>query len=284
MPILALVLLLLSAFFHTTWNLLLKGAREKYLTTWWLVMVGGGVSLLLLFFTGLPPRPMWGFALFSVLVENIYFLLLSRAYQVNDFSLIYPIARGTAPAFLALWSFLFLKERPTPAGMLGLGMILVGLVVIGGSALLHSGLRKVHLSGVGLALLLALVISIYTTIDGAAVKRGPVLPYALLIFTFVPVPFTSWVFWQYRWSHLLTVWRAHKVNLVLAGLLGVVAYFLALLAYSIAPLNYAGAVREVSVVLGAWAGWWLLGEKLGPIRVGGAVLIFAGILIIGLYG
>lgn len=263
---------------------MLKGAREKYLTTWWLVIVGGGASLILLFFTGLPPRQMWGFALFSVLMENIYFLLLSRAYQVNDFSLIYPIARGTAPAFLALWSFLFLQERPTSVGMLGLGMIIVGLLVISGSTLLQGGLRQVHLNGVGLALALALVISIYTAIDGVAVKRGPAMPYALLIFTFVPVPFTPWVLRQYRWSQLWTVWQSNPRNLLLAGLLGIVAYFLALLAYSIAPLNYAGAVREVSVVLGALAGWLLLGENFGPVRVGGSLLIFAGILVIALYG
>ncbi|MGC8855773.1 MAG: EamA family transporter [Anaerolineae bacterium] len=241
-------------------------------------------SLVLLLFIGLPPQQIWGVVFFSVLAETIYFILLSRAYQVNDFSLVYPIARGAAPAFLAIWSFLFLKERPSSAGMMGLALIIAGLLLIGLSTLLQTGLCRLQLSGVGLSLALALVISIYTVIDGAAVKRSPALPYALMIFSLVPVPLTPWMLRQYRWSRLLTVWHKHKVSLVLSGLLGIVAYLLALAAYSIAPLNYSGAVREVSVVLGALSGWLLLGEKFGPLRLSGSLLIFAGILAIAMYG
>ena len=68
------------------------------------------------------------------------------------------------------------------------------------------------------------------------------------------------------------------------GILGVAAYLLAVLAYSIAPLSYSGAVREVSVVFGAIAGWWFLKEKLGTMRILGAVVIFAGILVIAGFG
>ena len=39
----------------------------------------------------------------------------------------------------------------------------------------------------------------------------------------------------------------------------------------------SSAIREVSVVIGAFAGWKILGEKLGPLRIIGAVIIFAGI-------
>jgi drug/metabolite transporter (DMT)-like permease len=69
-----------------------------------------------------------------------------------------------------------------------------------------------------------------------------------------------------------------------AGLLGICAYLFALAAYSIAPLNYSGAIREVSVVIGAFAGWKILGERLGPLRLVGAAIIFTGILIIARFG
>jgi drug/metabolite transporter (DMT)-like permease len=79
-------------------------------------------------------------------------------------------------------------------------------------------------------------------------------------------------------------WNEQRLRLTFAGLLGVLAYFLALAAYSMAPLNYSGAIREVSVVIGAFAGWKLLGEKLGPLRIIGAGIIFAGILVIAKFG
>jgi drug/metabolite transporter (DMT)-like permease len=68
------------------------------------------------------------------------------------------------------------------------------------------------------------------------------------------------------------------------AILGVVAYLLALLAYTFAPLSYSGAIREVSVVVGAFLGWQFLQERMGGMRVLGSVVIFAGILIIAIFG
>jgi drug/metabolite transporter (DMT)-like permease len=38
------------------------------------------------------------------------------------------------------------------------------------------------------------------------------------------------------------------------------------------------------VVIGAFLGWQFLGEKMGGLRVLGASVIFAGILVIALFG
>jgi drug/metabolite transporter (DMT)-like permease len=78
--------------------------------------------------------------------------------------------------------------------------------------------------------------------------------------------------------------RAQPARLILVGILGVVAYLFALFAYSIAPVNYSEAIREVSVVLGAFAGWYFLGEQMGKIRILGAAVIFAGIIMIATLG
>ena len=98
MPISAIFLLILSASLHALWNLLLKKSQEKYITMGWQVLLSGVFAFILLLFIGLPPRSMWIFAVISMALEAIYFILLSNAYTDNDFSLVYPIARGTAPA------------------------------------------------------------------------------------------------------------------------------------------------------------------------------------------
>jgi drug/metabolite transporter (DMT)-like permease len=51
-----------------------------------------------------------------------------------------------------------------------------------------------------------------------------------------------------------------------------------------APVSYSGAIRETSVVIGAFLGWQFLGEKMGGMRVVGAIIIFAGILMITIFG
>lgn len=284
MPILAILLLITGAMLHTSWNLILKRSKDKYVASWWMVVSGGVVALAGLTFTGLPGREMWVFAFFSILTEAAYFITLSYAYHDNEFSLIYPVARGAAPAFLALWSFLFLEEQLTGGGLLGLGLIILGLLIIGSSALLASHVRHLHVRGIAVAMFIALLISIYSVIDGAAVKVGSASAYVMTLFALVPIPITPFIIRQYGWNHLWQELKDQGIRLPLMGILGVSAYLLAVLAYSMAPLSYSGAIREVSVVFGALAGWWFLNERMGVLRVLGALVIFAGILVITLFG
>jgi drug/metabolite transporter (DMT)-like permease len=284
MPISAILLLLLAALLHAIWNLLLKSSQEKYIAMGWQVILSGIFAFFLLLFTGFPPRSMWPFAAISMALEAVYFILLSNAYSDHDFSLVYPIARGTAPAFLMLWSVLFLHEKPTPGGMVGVGMIVGGMVIIGATSLIQNRGSKLHLKGVLIALAVALIISLYTLIDGTAVKNGPPLPYALTMFIFVPVLTTTYNLRRYGWKQFAAAWNGPRLPLILTAILGVVAYLLALIAYTFAPLSYSGAIREVSVVIGAFLGWQFLEEKMGGMRVLGSVVIFAGILTIAVFG
>jgi len=284
MPIIAILLLIISAFMHAFWNLLLKKADNKLIVMGWIVILGGVFSFILLLFVGFAPRSMWMFIAVSTLLEVIYFILLSTAYSDHDFSLIYPIARGTAPAFLMLWSVLLLNERLTNGGRLGVGMIVCGMVVIGASSFIQDNGSRVHLRGVVLALGVALLISLYTFVDGTAVKQTSPLPYALTMFMLVPIPTTIFNIRRYGWTRFASAWNGSRVTLIVAAILGIVSYLTALYAYTIAPLSYSGAIREVSVVIGAFLGWQFLGEKMGGTRVIGSIVIFAGILVIALFG
>jgi drug/metabolite transporter (DMT)-like permease len=284
MSLLAILLLLFSAILHTSWNLLIKQSEDKYIVTWWMVTIGGLFAMIALLFTGLPPRSMWIFALVSICVEATYFATLSYAYHDNDFSLIYPVARGAAPAFLAIWSFVFLHEKLTGGGMLGLGLIIGGLLIIGINTLSQAHITHLHFKGVAVAVFIALLISIYTTIDGAAVRNGFAIPYVMSMFACVPLPLTPFIFREYKWERIKMALVKQPIRVPLASVLGVLAYLMAVFAFSIAPLSYAGAIREVSVVLGALAGWWFLKEKMGGVRIFGSIVIFAGILIIAIFG
>jgi drug/metabolite transporter (DMT)-like permease len=284
MSLFAIAILIVSAVLHTSWNLLIKQAEDKYIVTFWMVTFGGLFALAALFFTGLPPREMWIFAVISVCIEVLYFTALSYAYHDNDFSLVYPVARGAAPAFLALWSFLFLREQLTAGGLIGLALILGGLLIIGINTLTQAHVTQVHFKGVAIALFIALLISIYSAIDGSAVKNGYALPYVMSMFALVPFVTTPLIFRQYGWARIKDSLVRQPFRVPLAGVLGVLAYLMAVFAFSIAPLSYAGAVREVSVVFGALTGWWLLNERLGAVRVIGAFVIFSGILTIAMYG
>lgn len=284
MSIPSIFLLLVSASLHALWNFLLKRSDEKYIAMGWQVIFGGVFAFLLLLIVGLPPRSIWTFALVSMLIEAVYFILLSNAYTDNDFSLIYPIARGTAPAFIMLWSVLFLHEEPTTGGMIGIGLIVCGMITIGATSLIQSRGSRLHFKGITLALTVALMISFYTLVDGAAVQNGSSLSYGLLMFTLVPIPTTTYNIRRYGWKRFTSAWNGPLLPIIIAGVLGVIAYLMALFAYTIAPVSYSGSIRQVSVVMGAFLGWQFLGEKMGGMRVIGAIIIFVGILTIAIFG
>lgn len=284
MPIFALVLLFLSATMHALWNFLLKSSEEKYIAMGWQVILSGIFSLALIFYSGLPPKEMWLFAVISMLLEAIYFILLCIAYTDHDFSLVYPIARGAAPALLVLWSAIFLREQLTIGGYIGLAMITGGIILIGATTLLQNKGEKPHLKGILTALSVALVISIYTFIDGIAVKQTPALPYGLSMFVMVPFVTTPYLINRYGVEAFKRTWKNYRRYLLMGGVLGLVAYMLALFAYTIAPLSYSGAIREVSAVIGAFLGWRFLKEEMGGIRLVGSVVVFVGVMVIAVFG
>jgi drug/metabolite transporter (DMT)-like permease len=284
MPISAIFLLLLSATIHAVWNLLLKKSSDKYIAMAWQVIISGIISIFCLFFTGLPPRSIWIYVLTSMTLEAIYFILLSYAYKDHDFSLVYPMARGAAPALVVIWTYLFLREIPSLGGFLGIFLIICGLVIIGATSLSFSQESWPKFKGIGIALTISFVISIYTLIDGFAVKQGPSSSYGLSMFSLVPVITTPFVLRRYSLKNLCSSLRKQLVVLFLVGILGILGYLLALYAYSFAPVNYSESIREVSVVIGAFFGWHFLKEKLGKIRITGACVIFTGIVLIAIFG
>jgi len=284
MPVSALILLFFSASMHAMWNFLLKSSDEKYIAMGWQVILSGIFSLGLLFFTGLPPRSIWGFAVVSMTLEAIYFILLCSAYSDHDFSLVYPIARGAAPALLVLWSAILLREQLTVGGYIGLAFITGGIMVIGATTLIQSNGEKPHLRGILTALLVAFIISIYTLVDGTAVKNGQALPYGLFMFSMMPFVTTPYLVRKFGWIHFADSWRNNRGYLLLGGVLGLVAYMMALFAYTFAPLSYSGAIREVSVVIGAFLGWRFLKEEMGGVRVVGSAIVFVGVMVIAIFG
>ena len=303
MSLTALTLLIVAAALHTGWNLLVKRASEKIIFTWLAMLVGTACFAPLLVFSASLPLAVWPYVLTSALVETLYYLALLRAYTIGDFSLVYPLARGAAPAFLALWAALFLGERPHAGGITGLVLLLAGLLLVGGAArraarrqnalVLGAGgaaarprgsIMALAGSGTAAALTVACCISIYSVIDGAAVRIAPPIPYTVAVIGASALMMTPAVLARYGRPAVAAEWRVNWPRIVLVGILTLVTYALVLQAYALGRVSYAGAVREISVVFAALVGWRWLGEGFGGWRVVGALLIFAGILVIALAG
>jgi drug/metabolite transporter (DMT)-like permease len=140
------------------------------------------------------------------------------------------------------------------------------------------------MAGVGLAGLVAVFISLYSVIDGAAVRLVDAVPYTVLIFALTSLVSAPVIYRLYGGRAVREEIRCHWRRAAAIGALALGAYMLVLVVYSFAPVAYAGAIREVSIVFGALAGWLWLKEGFGPARAIGSAAIFAGILAIVIGG
>jgi drug/metabolite transporter (DMT)-like permease len=281
----ALALVLVAAMLHTGWNLLLKRASDRLLVSWWAMLIGGLLFVPLLLRAWPLPDAVWPYAIASAVVEVAYFVALRAAYRVGDFSLVYPVARGAAPALLALWSVLFLRESLSGVGLIGLGLLIGGLAVVGLGQLRNRRVGgPVSWGAIALALTVATMISIYSAIDAAAVRIADAPAYTVLVFGLGGILAAPFVVARYGPQRTFGIWRNEWRTLLLIGALMLVTYVFVLMAYSQATVSYVGAIREVSIVLAALVGWRWLGEGLGRARLAGAALTFAGVLVIAAFG
>jgi drug/metabolite transporter (DMT)-like permease len=284
MPLSALSLLLVAACMHAVWNLLIKRAQEKRIFTWWALLLGTLCFSPFLLQLSAFPLSIWPYVLSSACMEALYFLVLIAAYQKGDFSLVYPLARGAAPVFLTFWAVLFLREQPDLAGYLGLSLLVLGLIVVGGTTWWQQ--RKTFSiagSTLGLALATACCVSIYSAIDGAAVRQVAPLPYTVLVIGLSGVMITPFIVLRYGQTAIMREIHANWKQILVAGILSLLTYMLVLVAYSFSSVSYGGAIREVSIVFAAFIGWRWLGEGFGRTRILGSGLIFAGILVIAVF-
>ena len=215
MSLAALLLVLVAAAMHTGWNFAVKQVADKHVFTWWALVVGALVYLPLLV-QGLPiPAWVWPYAIASALLEAAYFMVLIHAYDRGDFSLVYPIARGAAPVFLTVWGALFLGEPPHLIGISGLAVLLIGLLVVGGGSWwVQRWTTSLSAGGVGAAVGVALCISIYSAVDGAAVRLMAPALYSELVFGLTTGLVTPAVLTRYGYHTAVGVWRAHWKGII----------------------------------------------------------------------
>lgn len=281
----ALGLVLLAAVAHASWNLLARQAEEKLAFLWCsalvttIVFMPVGVWLLLA--EPIPPAG-WAVVLVSAGLEALYYWTLAQAYRYGDLSLVYPIARGTAPILVPILAVLFLGERLSGLATAGIGLVVVGTVAIHtrqpGRPSLGAVLKVLDQLGTRYAVLTGLVIAAYTALDKYGVSLVTPALYGYLLFaglTIVLLPFMV----RQR-AALVIEWTRRRTRIVAVGLLAPTSYGLVLLALSLAPVSYVAATREVSVVLAALLGTLVLREGYGRQRLLGSVSIAAGLMLL----
>lgn len=278
---LALGLVILSAFFHATWNLFAKQSEDKILFLWWMLLIGDLLFLPLLLLGPWPlafPWKGWMAILASGMIHTGYYIFLGKAYERGDLSLVYPLARGSGPVIVLCLALLILGERPSFQGLFGIGCVVLGVLA------LHSfpwrGFSLIQVRHLPQAALTGLAIGLYSTVDKIGVGYVPPLPYLFFLNLCAWLLLTPWILKTRGFTVLASGKRDLWQSSVAGGLLNL-AYLLVLYAMTLAQISYIAAAREFNVVFGAILGAWWLREEYGREKVLASVIIAAGVVLIG---
>ena len=290
-------LVAIAAVLHVAWNVRLKTAGDPLRTATIgmlaaaIVIVPGGVVAW--WASGAPPIPTDGLALgiASGVIEAIYFVFLAAAYRRGDLSVVYPLARGTAPLLAVLVGVGLLGERLGVAGSLGVVALLGGFLWLQrpwrALALARrrgdGGGRSAIDTSIVFALLTGVMIATYTAIDRLGTRLIEPLPYAAILWLTSCVVLVPWVRFV-AGGDLFREGRDETRRAAVGGWLTLGAYLCVLVALSVAPLSGVAPLRESATVFAAAWGSVRLGEAAdrGEIwrRVGASVLIVAGALLL----
>jgi drug/metabolite transporter (DMT)-like permease len=286
MSLLALSLVLLAAFLHAGWNYLAKAAQDTNAFLWWALFFGAIGYGVYIFATATVflPREVWLLYVVSIGCEVAYLITLVRGYASGELSLVYPLARGSAPILVALWSALFLGERLPALGYMGVGLMVLGIWVVSRQSvgtLDPSPGQRVRNAAVFWALLSSFFVSAYSVLDKIIVQTVPPLVYNFWVYAGIAVAWSPFVWFRDRRkvSRNLSELHHNFARVVVGSLMTVGAYVAVLLALTMTSASYVTAGRGTSVIVGALLGWLALHEGFGRLRVLGATLMVAGLTL-----
>ena len=287
MSALALGIVLIAAFTHATWNYAAKRSGGGLPFVW----LAGLLSLALyapvvtgywLKWHPVLPAGTWLVILGSGLLKTSYALLLQRGYRHGDFSLVYPLARGTGPLLSTLAAIALFGERPTPLALAG-GLIIVASIfyLTGGASLLQAD--RAHLrQGLLYGLICGCCIAGYTVWDQRAVSHLQLPPVLYdcgtqMVMCAILAPFA----WRRR-PELARDWREHRGKAFTIAVLGPTGYVLILTAMKFTPVSYIAPAREISILIGTLFGAKLLKEGDAPRRLLAAAGMVLGVIALAL--
>jgi drug/metabolite transporter (DMT)-like permease len=286
LPLSIVALVLAAAVLHAIWHLLAKRANDTPAFMWWGIAIGAtwyGAMLCTQMSLELPPS-VWPIYAGSLLAQVGYLSLITRGYALGDLSQVYPISRGAPPFFVAIWSAVFLGERLPLAGYAGVALLIAGVYVASLPSLgdIWRPFQAVGNRPAQLALLAAVSVAVYTTLDKRIVATVDPLVYNFWVYAGIAVLYAPMVWLRGSWRSGILEVRGNWRRILVGSFSTVGSYVLALAALSQTAASYVGAVRASSVLMAALFGWLLIGERLGLIRVVAAAIMLPGLALIAL--
>ena len=259
---------------------MVKKEEDKYFALTAIVLGHVPISIVVIFLT-----PTFSFQSIPYIFASAIFLAgyewcLLSAYRLEDYTKVYPIARGTAPVFIVILSLLLLNINISRFELIGILIISFGIIILG-----FQNIRTFkNYSAIVYALATGIFISCYSISDGFGGRLSN-----------SPLNYTAWlmILNAIFFSILLKIMNMPRVPLkvlnegkkifFIGGTLSYIVYGTIVWAFTQAPVPLVAALRETSIIFALLIGTFFLKEKFTLLKVVATLVIFFGVALLKFY-
>ena len=279
---LALALVMLSAIAHAIFGAINKGGVDPFLNRGAINVCYSLITLPIALFVVPWPTPwVWTMLFISFLIHILYEYLQASAFSQGDFTIVYPIARGTGPMVTMVLALIVFQERFTLwqwIGGIGLSASIIGLALV-------NIRRAKHLPNLRGALIAALasgvMVAVYTTFDAYGIRQAAD-PFTFIVWFFAMGGVGFPLIAAARWRRITDKPALPDIALrgLFGGLIALMSFGSIMLATRLGSVGEAAALRETSIIFATAIGVLIFHEKIDATRLALIACIAAGAILV----
>lgn len=280
MSIMAITIITIAALIHAAWNAVAKKAIDVIVFAWlsclFATIIYSPIAAYVLCNMNSPLDATACGALFTtVLCTCVGFLCILLGYKIGDYSVMYPVSRGTGPLIATMAAILFLNERPSIAALAGIAMIVLGVFIIGGGFTITT---RAKAKPVAFGILTGALIA-NTTVWAKHCISNHGIPFFLVDYAAIFGMLLIISPYVFKKRELLKrEWQENKNAALIVGICRSLAYLLVLFVLSTTPVYYVAPLREMSILFATIIGAKLFKEGHSRRRLAAAFVLFSGLV------
>lgn len=270
-----IIVVLIAALLHATWNFLVKRSADTYQGMSSVVMGHIPFGIAALFIAPPISSSSVVYVVIGAILHTGYQLFLLNSYRLGDLSQVYPMARGGAPLIIAVISVLFLGVHYDSfeiAALLIIGTGVISLAFVGGLSKIDTGVTSSLLAGITGAFIAG-----YSLIDGLGAREaGTALGFYGWV-TIINAIMFSLVIRSVRPGLVSQIFTRYLSATLFGGGASFLAYALVVWAFTQAPIALVASLRESSIIFASLLGVAVLKERFTLLKIIAIFLTLVGI-------
>jgi len=274
------LIVLFSAVLHALWNSMASKYKNKNVSIPAIVYGHVPACIIAVIVLPLPSADSIPYIILSAIIHQGYQNFLLVAYQSGKFTTVYPVARGFGPLVATLISIFVLGIYLKTYTLISILLISSGIMLIG--LFSKSVINNYKILYTSLAT--GIFIGIYSIIDGYGARISEsAISYMSWVFILSALIFPLVLRLRSQKNILRKTLTEGKTIFWLGGFFSYIAYVITVWAFTKAPIPIVSALRESSILVAMFIGYFFLKEKINTYKIISIILIFSGVIGLKLF-